>query len=230
MAALRQVAAALRGVLIRAGLLAAVSFIVAACSGGGGTTNAVPAGNGTAPSSTPVTIVAGGGPGPSPSPSPVVTPAPVPSATAVPTPFPTGTSVPTALAPNASLTFSGGSPGYSIRVDFGSAVPAGETLYWHGTQPIGYFMATTFVDGVLFSVGPSPVPVSAITGVTQTLPAPPPAGTNYQAGVMDVPNFNAAPLPVAVAPSTAFHTGPGNAGTLTTLMPGTVYLIDISTY
>jgi len=205
----------LRSLIGRFGVAAVAAAAFAACSGGGGTTSTVPS-NGPPASGTVTVGVVVGGPTPTPSPSPAATP------------FPTGTSVPMPLSANSSQTFATGGAGYSLRVDFGSGVPAGETLYYHGGQPLGWFMASSFIDGVVFSVGPNAVPVSAISGLTQTLGKADPPGTTYGASLSDLPAENRIPLPLAIAPSTTFQTSGTTAGTpITALAPGTVYFIAV---
>ncbi len=136
-----------------------------------------------------------------------------------------------ALAPNSAVSFAGGAnPAHRIRLDTGDGVPGGETLTHLGAMPPGVLVVSTFIDGVYFSVGPNPMPASALKDVVLDLGTPPPA-TPIKALISEVGAGPGSPLretvlPLAVAPSTTFQmNGSWTGAPLTTLQPGLTYWI-----
>ena len=152
-----------------------------------------------------------------------------PVATPSPSVVPFGGTV--ALAPNSAVSFAGGAnPARRIRLDTGDGVPVGETLTHLGSLPPGIFVIATFIDGVYFSVGPNPMPASALKDVVLDLGTPPPAtpieAVMYEGGAPAGSPLRATVLPLAVAPSTSFQTnGSWTGAPLTTLQPGLTYWI-----
>ena len=136
-----------------------------------------------------------------------------------------------ALAPNSAVSFGGGAnQAPRIRLDIGDGVPGGETLTYRGSLPPGVTVVSTFIDGVYFSVGPNPMPASALKDVVLDLGTPPPAtpieAVMYEGGAAAGSPLRATLLPIAVAPSTTFQTnGSWTGAPLTTLQPGLTYWI-----
>lgn len=134
------------------------------------------------------------------------------------------------VAPNSSLFVTNGLSNVPTRLDFGASVPPGETFTYLGALPLGVSVVASYVTGVVFTVGPNSMPVSAMTGVAVNLgaqtPPQPLAAFLYGQGTNPIPS---ADLPLAVAPSTQFQTtNPPTSTPLTTLQPATTYWIFIS--
>jgi len=134
------------------------------------------------------------------------------------------------LTPNSSLFVTNGLSSVPTRLDFGAGVPPGESFTYLGALPLGVSVVASYVTGVVFTVAPNPMPVSAITGVAVNLGAPTPpqplAAFMYGQGTNPLPS---ADIPLAVAPSTQFQTtNPPTSTPLTTLQPATTYWIFIS--
>jgi hypothetical protein len=152
-------------------------------------------------------------------------PAPVASSPA--SPLDLGQTAP--VAPNSSLFVPEKLSDVPTRLDFGAGVPPGETFTYLGALPPGTAMPATYVDGVVFTVGPNPMPVSAITDLAvnfgASTPSQPLAAFLYEQATHPVPS---ADVPLAVAPSTQFQTAnPPTSTPLTTLRPATTYFIFV---
>jgi hypothetical protein len=143
---------------------------------------------------------------------------------AVGTPAPSGG---TPIASNSTYTTPVTLNGDALRISFGNGVPAGETLSYIGVTPPGVLVPASFYTGAAFTIGPNPIPFSAIAGVT-LIPGKPPA-TGFAADFYeDQPSFAHAAPPFAVAPSTTFVPGDSDPNpTLVTLGSGAVYSIAI---
>jgi hypothetical protein len=153
-----------------------------------------------------------------------------PAPPTAPLPVPFGGTV--AVPSNGALLFPGQNPRHTIRLDIGDGVPSGETLTHTGSLPPGILVVSSFIDGVTFSVGPNPMPASALRDVVLDFGGPPP-GSPIEALISEVGAGAGSPLrenvlPIAVAPSTNFQmNGSWTGAPLTTLQPGLSYWIFI---
>lgn len=126
------------------------------------------------------------------------------------------------------LLFPAGPPNTTIRIPLGQ-IPANETASYLSAAPPGVFLVSTFVGGVVFSVGPNPVPVSSVSNVVITFPSAP-AG-RIGGYINELGPGGSAPLTVSAAvsgqPTGQTYTAPPQANTpvLTTLAPNTSYFI-----
>jgi hypothetical protein len=145
---------------------------------------------------------------------------------AVGTPAPSGG---TPIASNSTYTTPVTSNGDAVRISFGGGVPAGETISYIGVTPPGIIVPASFYTGAAFTVGPNPIPFSAIAGVT-LVPGKPPATAFASDFYQEQPSFAHAATPFAVAPSTTFAPGDSDPNpTLVTLSSGAVYFIAVYT-
>ncbi len=145
---------------------------------------------------------------------------------AVGTPAPSGG---TPIASNSTYTTPVTPNGDAIRITFGNGVPAGETISYVGVTPPGVMVPASFYTGAAFTIAPSPIPFSAIAGVT-LVPGKPPATGFASDFYQEQPSFAHAATPFAVAPSTTFRPGDSDPNpTLVTLSSGAVYFIAIYT-
>jgi hypothetical protein len=145
----------------------------------------------------------------------------------VATPTPSGSGTP--IASNSTYTTPPALNGDVLRISFGSGVPAGETISYIGVAPPGVMMTANFYIGAAFTIGPSPMPFSAIAGVT-LVPGKPPATGFASDFYQEQPSFAHAATPFAVAPSTTFTPGDNDpTPTLVTLSSGALYFIAVYT-
>ena len=144
-------------------------------------------------------------------------------ALSTPAPGPSG-GVP--IASNPVYTTPPTPQGDTLLITFGNGVPPGETLAYQGVTPPGVFVPATFVTGAVFSVGPLPMPVSAITGVT-LVPGTPPQTGLVAAVYQNSPAFLHAAPPFRVAPATSFAPGNDPSPTLLTFISGATYSIAV---